>query len=59
MTANESLESMQEQLELMTKDKNDYQRWYQDAKKELKELDNMTPIQHIRYGLKLLVKKQE
>ena len=59
MTANESLESMQEQLELMTKDKNDYQRWYQDAKKELKELDNMTPIQHIRYGLKLLVKKQK
>ena len=59
MTANESLESMQEQLELMTKDKNDYQRWYQDAKKELKELDNMTPIQHIRYGLKLLVQKQK
>jgi hypothetical protein len=58
MTANESLESMQEQLELMTKDKNDYQRWYQDAKKELKELDNMTPIQHIRYGLKLLVKNK-
>lgn len=59
MTANESLESMQEQLELITNERNDYKKWFEKAKEDLENLDKMTGIQHIFYGIKLLVKKQK
>jgi len=59
MTANESLESMQEQLELTTNERNDYKKWFEKVKEDLKNLDKMTGIQHILYGIKLLVKKQK
>ena len=58
-TANESLESIQEQLELITNERNDYKKWFEKAKEDLENLDKMTGIQHIFYGIKLLVKKQK
>lgn len=57
-TAKESLQTMEEQVELMTTDRNNYKKWYEAKLDEIKELNNMTPLHHILYGIKhLFIKK--
>lgn len=58
-TANKEIEILKGQIEVLTKERNDYKRWYEKAKEDLRNLDKMTAWQHIRYGIKLLIKQSK
>lgn len=58
-TANKEIEILRGQIEVLTKERNDYKRWYEKAKEDLRNLDKMTAWQHIRYGIKLLIKQSK
>lgn len=56
-TANKEIKKIEAQLTNLSKDRNQYKNRYEDAKRELRDIDKMTGWEHIQYGIKLLIKK--
>jgi len=56
-SANKSLDKLQSEMTAVAKERNQFKNWYEAKCEELKKLDKMTGLQHIKYGLKLLIKK--
>lgn len=58
-SANKKIQKLEGEMTTLAKEKNQYKNWYEAKCAELKVIDKMTGIQHILYGIKLLVKKQK
>lgn len=58
-SANKKIQKLEGEMTTIAKERNQYKNWYEAKCAELKVIDKMTGIQHILYGIKLLVKKQK
>ena len=58
-SAKKLIQKLEGEMTTLAKEKNQYKNWYEAKCAELKVLDKMTALEHIAYGLKLLVQKQK
>lgn len=58
-SANKKIQKLEGEMTTIAKERNQYKNWYEAKCAELKVLDKMTALEHIAYGLKLLVQKQK
>ena len=58
-SANKKIQKLEGEMTTLAKEKNQYKNWYEAKCAELKVIDKMTALEHIAYGLKLLVQKQK
>jgi len=57
-TAKKQISKLEGDMTTLAKDRNQYKKWYGDAKEDLRKLDKMTGWQHIRFGIKLISSKK-
>ena len=58
-SANKKIQKLEGEMTTLAKEKNQYKNWYEAKCAELKVIDKMTALEHIAYGIKLLVQKQK
>lgn len=58
-SAKKQVQKLEGEMTTLAKEKNQYKNWYEAKCAELKVIDKMTALEHITYGLKLLVQKQK
>jgi len=58
-SAKKLIQKLEGEMTTLAKEKNQYKNWYEAKCAELKVIDKMTALEHITYGLKLLVQKQK